>query len=249
VRLLLHQFRAEQKLFWRSRELAFFTFLLPIVFFLILASAYGDEKIEGADGYLYLLSGMIGYGAAATTFAGLALLLVIRRESGVLKRLRATPIPGGTYIAAVLSSIVFVFFLEAVALIVLGRVAFDVPFPDNVVSLVLVLALGAGAFAALGVGLTAVIRSAEGSSAVVNAIYLPATFISGAFFASDAFPGVLRAIAEALPLVHFIRLVRDVMLFDDQIWEHPTPVAIVAAWGVVGTVVAVRGFRWEPRER
>ena len=50
--LLLHQFRAEQKLFWRSRELAFFTFLLPIVFFLILASAYGDEEIEGADGYL-----------------------------------------------------------------------------------------------------------------------------------------------------------------------------------------------------
>ena len=91
VRLVLHQFRAEQRLFWRSRELAFFTFLLPIVFFLILGSAYGDEEIEGADGYLYLLSGMIGYGAAATAFAGLALLLVIRRESGVLKRLRATP--------------------------------------------------------------------------------------------------------------------------------------------------------------
>lgn len=249
MRLLLHQLRAEQKLFWRSRELAFFTFLLPIVFFLILASAYGDEKIEGADGYLYLLSGMIGYGAVATTFAGLALLLVIRRESGVLKRLRATPLPGGTYIAAVLGSIVFVFFLEAVALIVLGNVAFDVALPDTVLSLVLVLALGAAAFAALGVGLTAVIRSAEGSSAVVNAIYLPLTFISGSFFSSDAFPRVLRAVAEALPLVHFIRLVRDVMVFDDQIWEHPTAVAIVAAWAVVGTVVAVRGFRWEPRER
>ena len=45
--LLLHQFRAEQRLFWRSRELAFFTFLLPIVFFLILGSAYGDEEIGG----------------------------------------------------------------------------------------------------------------------------------------------------------------------------------------------------------
>jgi len=249
VRLLLHQLRAEQRLFWRSRELAFFTFLLPIVFFLILASAYGDDEIDGADGHLYLLSGMIGYGAVATTFAGLALLLVIRRESGVLKRLRATPLPGRTYIAAVLGSIVFVFFLEAVLLVLLGNVAFDVALPDKVFSLVLVLALGAGAFAALGVGLTAVIRSAEGSSAVVNAIYLPLTFISGSFFSSDTFPRVLRAVAEALPLVHFIRLARDVMVFDDQIWEHPTAVSIVAAWGVVGTVVAVRGFRWEPRER
>jgi ABC-2 type transport system permease protein len=249
VRLLLHQFRAEQKLFWRSRELAFFTFLLPIVFFLILGSAYGDEEIEGADGYLYLLSGMVGYGAAATTFAGLALILVIRRESGVLKRLRATPLPGWAYIAAVVAAFVFVFFIEALALVALGRVAFDVPIPDNLVSLVLVLALGAAAFAALGIGLTAVIRSAEGASAVVNAIYLPLTFISGAFFSADAFPTVLRGIAEALPLVHLIRLVRDVMVFDDQVWEHSTGVAVIAAWGVIGTIVAVRGFRWEPRER
>ena len=249
MRLLLHQFRGEQRLFWRSRELAFFTFLLPIIFFLILASAYGDEEIEGTDGYLYLLSGMIGYGAIATTFAGLALLLVIRRESGVLKRLRTTPLPGWAYIASVLGSILVVFFLEAVALVLLARLAFDVEIPGNLFSLILVLALGAAAFAALGVGLTAVIRSAEGSSAVVNAVYLPLTFISGSFFSADAFPPVLRAIAEVLPLVHFIALVRNVMLLDDQIWDHPTDVAVVAAWGAVGTIVALRGFRWEPRER
>ena len=249
MKLFAHQFRAEQKLFWRSRELAFFTFLLPIVFFLILASAYGDEEIEGADGYLYLLAGMIGYGGAATAFAGLALLLVIRRESGVLKRLRATPLPGQTYIAAVLASIIFVFFLEAVLLVVMARVAFDVAIPENLFSLALVVALGAASFAALGVGLTTVIRSAEGSSAVVNAIYLPVTFISGSFFSSDAFPRVLKAIAEVLPLVHLIRLVRDVVVFDDQIWEHPIAVAVIAAWGLAGAVVAVRGFRWEPRER
>ena len=58
-----------------------------------------------------------------------------------------------------------------------------------------------------------------------------------------------RAIAEALPLVYFIRLVRDVMVFGDPIWEHPGDVAMVAAWGVVGAVVAFRWFRWEPRER
>jgi ABC-2 type transport system permease protein len=249
VRLFAHQFRAEQKLFWRSRELAFFTFLLPIVFFLILASAYGDEEIEGANGYLYLLAGMIGYGGAATAFAGLALLLVIRRESGVLKRLRATPLPGQTYIAALLASIIFVFFLEAVLLVVMARVAFDVAIPENLFSLALVVALGAASFAALGVGLTTVIRSAEGSSAVVNAIYLPVTFISGSFFSSDAFPRVLKAIAEVLPLVHLIRLVRDVVVFDDQIWEHPIAVAVIAAWGLAGALVAVRGFRWEPRER
>lgn len=249
MNLLLHQFRSEQKQFWRSRELAFFTFLLPIVFFLILASAYGDEEIDSADGYLYLLAGMIGYGGAATAFAGLALLLVNRREAGLLKRLRATPLPGWTYIAAVLASIVLVFFLEAALLVLLARLAFEVALPEDAFSLVAALALGALSFAALGVALTTVIRSSEGSSAVVNAIYLPVAFISGSFFSSDAFPDVLRVVAEVLPLVHFIRLVRDVMIFGDPVWEHTTEVAVIAAWGVAGAIVALRGFRWEPRER
>jgi ABC-2 type transport system permease protein len=249
VRLLLHQFRAEQKLFWRSRELAFFTFLLPIVFYLMLASAYGDEDIEGVGGYQFLLAGMIGYVAAATTFAGLALLLVIRRESGVLKRLRATPLAASTYIAAVLASIIVIYLLEAAILVALARIAFDVPLPGSLLSLVFVLLVGAGSFAALGVGLTALIRSAEGSSAMVNAIYLPVSFISGAFFTERAFPAVLRAIGDVLPLSHLIRLSRDVIAFDEPVWDHLGAVAVVAAWGLAGLAVAVRGFRWEPRER
>jgi ABC-2 type transport system permease protein len=249
VRLLLHQFRAEQKLFWRSRELAFFTFLLPIVFYLMLGSAYGDEDIQGVGGYEFLLAGMIGYGAAATAFAGLALLLVIRRESGVLKRLRVTPLPAATYIAAVLGSIVVIFLLEAVILIVLARLAFDVTVPDSPASLAFVLLLGAGAFSALGIGLTALIRSAEGSSAVVNAIYLPVAFISGAFFSPDAFPELLQLIGEILPLSHLIRLCRDVIAYGEPVLEHLDDVAVVAAWGVLGLAVALRRFRWEPRER
>ena len=249
MRIFFHQLRAEQKLFWRSRELAFFTFLLPILFFLLLGSAYGDDEINGVSGYQYLLAGMIGYGAAATTFAGLALLLVIRRESGVLKRLRATPLPPATYVAAVLGSIIFIFLLEAAILIAIGRFAYDVPLPDPFLSLILVVLLGAASFAALGIGLTALIKSAEGSSAVVNALYLPLSFISGAFFAADTFPDVLQKLALLLPLSHLIRLTRDVMVYDDAIWDHLGDVGVIVAWGVVGLVAAIRGFRWEPRER
>jgi ABC-2 type transport system permease protein len=249
VRLLLHQLRAEQKLFWRSRELAFFTFLLPIIFFLLLGSAYGDEEINGVSGYQHLLAGMLGYGAASTTFAGLALLLVIRRESGVLKRLRATPLPPATYVAAVLASIILIFLVEAAILLAIGRFGFDVPLAGSIFSLAVALLIGAASFAALGVGLTALIKSAEGSSAVVNAIYLPLSFISGAFFAEDTFPEALQALAAILPLSHLIELTRDVMVSDDTVWDHLGNVAVILVWGVAGLVVAVRGFRWEPRER
>ncbi len=249
MRLFRHELRAQQRLFWRSRELAFFTFMLPIILYFLLGSVYGDDEVEGVRGADYLLAGMLGYGCISTSFAGLAIMLVIRREQGILKRLRATPLPPATYLGAVLTSIVLVFALETVLMIAIGRIAFDTALPARPVSLAAALLLGAVSFAALGVGLSSVIRSAEGASAVVNAIYLPVSFISGAFFSPASFPAFLEAIADVLPLVYFIELVRDVMLYGDQIWDKPTAVAVIAAWGVFGLVVSVRSFRWSPRER
>jgi len=250
VRLLTHQLRAEQKLYWRSRELAFFTFLFPLIIFVLLGSVYGEDEIEseGVTGSEYLLAGMLGYGVVSTAFAGLAIVLVIRREDGVLKRLRGTPLPPWAYLAAVLGSTLLVYAIEVVALLVLANVLFDVPFPDRVLSLALALLLGGLAFAALGMALTTVIRSAEGSSAVVNAIYLPMAFLAGSFWTPHAYPGFLEAIANVLPLTYFIRLMRDIVLHGEQIWSNLGDVAFVAAWGVAGLLVAVRGFRWQPRE-
>lgn len=247
---LLHQFRSEQKLYWRSRELAFFTFIFPIVIFVLLGSVYGDDPIEeeGVTGSEYLLAGLLGYGVAATAFAGLAILIVIRRESGVLKRLRGTPLPAWAWVTGTLGSTVVVYFVEAVALIVVGRLMFDVPFPEQPVSVGLGLLLGALAFAALGVALTTVIRSAEGASAVISAIYLPMAFLAGSFWTTEAYPPVLEAIANVLPLTYFIDLMRDIVLGNEQLWENGTDLAVVAAWGVAGLVVSVRRFRWEPRE-
>ena len=246
--LFLHELRGEQRLFWRNREAAFFTFMLPVIFFLIFGAIYGTDRIGIYRGADFLEAGMIGYGVAATAFAGLAITMVIRRESGVLKRIRATPLPPTTYIASVLASTLVVFALQTAVLVVLGRVLYSVPFPARWLSLVLTCLLGAAAFAALGLALTAAVRSAEGSSAVVNAIYLPMAIISGTFFSPHSYPPFLRAVADVLPLTYFTRLTRDVLLNGKQIWDEPYSVAVIAGWGLVGLLAALRWFRWEPRE-
>jgi ABC-2 type transport system permease protein len=248
VSLFLHELRGEQRLFWRNREAAFFTFMLPVIFFLIFGAIYGTDRIGIYRGADFLEAGMIGYGVAATAFAGLAITMVIRRESGVLKRIRATPLPPTTYIASVLASTLVVFALQTAVLVVLGRVLYSVPFPARWLSLVLTCLLGAAAFAALGLALTAAVRSAEGSSAVVNAIYLPMAIISGTFFSPHSYPPFLRAVADVLPLTYFTRLTRDVLLNGKQIWDEPYSVAVIAGWGLVGLLAALRWFRWEPRE-
>jgi ABC-2 type transport system permease protein len=251
VTLFAHELRAEQRLYWRSRELAFFTFLFPLLLFVLLDSVYGDNVIkgEGVKASSYLLAGMLGYGLASTAFAGLAIVLVIRRESGVLKRLRATPLPPGSYLAAVIASTVLVFAVEAAALLLLGRLVFGIDLRTHWLSLVLALLLGALSFAAMGIALTGWIRSAEGASAVVNAIYLPMAFLSGAFVSPHEYPHFLEVIANVLPLTYFIRLMRDIVLRDEAIWSSWESAVVVAAWGLAALIViAVRGFRWSPRE-
>ena len=248
MRLFAHELRGELLLYVRSRELAFFTFLLPMIFFVLLGSTYGHDTVDGVKGSRFLEAGMIGYGAISIAFAGLAIVLVIRREAGILKRLRATPLPASAYVAAVLSAFLIAFAVEVIGLILLGRILFGIGAPDKPLSLALALLLGAVSFCGLGIGVTALIRSAEGASAVVNAIYLPMSFIAGAFFSPRHFPSVLQAIADVLPLTYFLRLVRNVMLHGHDIWSQGTNVAVLAAWGVAGVIVALRAFRWEPHE-
>jgi ABC-2 type transport system permease protein len=248
VSIFLHELRGQLLLYRRSKELAFFTFLLPLILFVLLGSTYGDDRINGVRGADFLEAGMIGYGLVSTAFAGLAIFLVIRRESGILKRVRATPLPGWAYLAAVLAATLIAFAVSSICMIAIGRALFSVALPTRWLSLALTLALGAAAFAALGLAMTAAVRSAEGASATVNAVYLPLAFISGAFFSPHSFPRFLRAIADVLPLTYFIRLTRDVMLHGHQIWDNGADVAVILLWGAVGAAVALWRFRWDPAE-
>jgi ABC-2 type transport system permease protein len=247
LRLFAHQLRSEQLLFWRSKEAALFIFLFPLLLFVLLGSVYSG-RIYGVPAAQALLSGLIGYGCANTAFAGLAITLVVRREQAILKRLRATPLPASTYVAAMLVSTLIVFALQTAALFVLGRVLYGTPFPTAIASLVLAVIVGAGVFAALGVATASLIRSAEGSSAVVNFILLPMAFLTGSFGPTRHFPPFLRAIGAVLPLKYFIDLINAIYLRGHSIWTKPFALAVLVAWGLGGLVVAVLKFRWEPRE-
>lgn len=248
MKLFVHELKAQQRLFWRNREAAFFSFLFPILLLVLLGSVYGDEPIEGVRASTYLVAGLLGYGIAATAFAGLAITLVVRREAGLLKRVRGTPLSATVYIAAVIASEVIVIALQAIAQIGIGRYVLDARYPESPGAFTAVLLLGAGCFAAMGIGITSLVRSAEGSSAVVNAIYLPMAFTSGAFFSTQSMPGILEALSEILPLTHLLRLIRSTFVEGAGLASEPAALVALLAWGLVGLFFAVRRFKWEPRE-
>jgi ABC-2 type transport system permease protein len=245
---LVHQLAYEQRIFWRSREAAVFIFIFPLLLYALLGSVYSGE-IDGEPAQDVLLSGLFGYAAANTSFAGLAILLVGRREAGVLKRLRSTPLPPATYLAAVLLSMLVLFALQAVGLLALGALAFDASMPANVLGFAGSVVLGTACFAGMGVGAASLIRSADGVSAVVNVVVLPMAFLSGSFGPTSEYPEVLQAIADVLPLTYFLRVVDDVYIGGESLFADPAALAVVAAWGAAGVIVALRRFGWVPRER
>ena len=124
-------------------------------------------------------------------------------------------------------------------IVIIGRLLFHIAIPDRLGSLFVVLMLGAACFAAMGLGLTTVVRSAEGSSAVVNFVYLPMAIISGTFFTPKEFPPFLRAIADVLPLTYFTKLTRDVMVRDHRSGRREARSRPSLVWGAVGLIVAV----------
>jgi ABC-2 type transport system permease protein len=248
VRLFFHSLRAEQLQFWRSRESAFFVFAFPMLLYVLLGSVY-TGRISGYPADEVLLAGLLGYGAANTAFVGLAIGLVADRELGILKRIRATPLPSFTYMAALLGSTLVVFALQALLLFLIGRALYGSKLPGNVFPLVLALLISAAAFATIGIAAASLIRSLEGSSAVLNFILLPMAFLSGSFGPTRHYPAVLRAVADVLPLKYALRLVDVAYLGERAIWSQARAIGILALWAVAATAIAVKYFTWEPRRQ
>jgi ABC-2 type transport system permease protein len=242
----------EQRTFWRSREAAIFIFIFPLLLYVLLGSVYGNEvELDGevVPAGDVLLAGLFGYGAANTAFGGLAIILVARREMELLKRIRSTPLPPAIYIGAVLLSFLVIFALQAIALLVLGKLVFDASPPENWLGFGGAIVLGIACFACLGLAAASLIRSAESSAAVVNVALLPMAFLSGSFGPTQDYPSFLEAIGDVLPLTYFLDIVNGIYIDGDSLFADPAALGVVAAWAVGGLAITLRRFSWLPRER
>ena len=97
-------------------------------------------------------------------------------------------------------------------------------------------------FGALGVAFAHAIPNVDSAPAWVNAVFLPLIFISGVFYSSDSLPGVLKAVAEALPLKHLIDGLSAAIVGGGG--DTLASAAVVGLWTVAGLLLAVRYFRW-----
>jgi ABC-2 type transport system permease protein len=251
--LVGHQFRYDQKAFWRNPASLFFTVSLPVIFLLIFATIFSDETLEigpGISAETYYVPAIITLAVISAALVSLSFSLVVARENGVLKRGRGTPMPSWVFIAGKVGNAIVVSVIMLVLLALIGRIVYgvDIPF-DRLPAVVVTLAIGAASFCCMGVALTAVIPSEDAAAPITNATVLPLYFLSGVFIPESEIPNGVLEFSNAFPIRHFFEAFFTA--WDPQTtgagfeWGN---LAVVAAWGALGLVLAVRYFRWTPKE-
>jgi ABC-2 type transport system permease protein len=253
LHLSLHQFRYDLLAFLRNRQSRFFTLALPVLFLVILASLFGKHTVKVSGGHIdtsvYYVPGIITLGIIGAAFVNLVISVTAQRETGVLKRRRATPVPAAAIIAGrALTSVVVALGITGL-LLAIGWAFYGAHLPARTgPALALTVIVGAAAFCCLGYALASVVRNEDAAQPITQAVMLPLYFISGVFVAIDVLPTWLVDLADVFPVRHLA----DALLTAYN--PHTTgsgfagtDLLIVAAWGLGGLLVALRRFSWLPR--
>ncbi|MGI9557428.1 MAG: ABC transporter permease [Solirubrobacterales bacterium] len=251
--LVVHQFRYDQKMFWRRPAAVFFTVALPLIFLFIFATIFGNETIDVRGGIkttTYYVPAIIALSVISATMVSPAIAITQQRESGVLKRVRGTPLPSWVFIAGRVGNALVVSVLMVILVTIIGRLVYGVAIPTTTIPAILItLLVGAASFACMGFALTTIIPSEEAAPAITNAIALPLYFISGIFIPDSEIPDGVLSVADIFPIRHFFEAFFAA-------WDPSTSgagielghLAVVAAWGALGLAVAVWRFRWAPHD-
>ncbi len=244
-----HHLRYINLSFWRNPSAAFFGVIFPLMLLTINGLVFGAGTIvrhgETLPVAAYFVTGMAVFAVVMTCFTNLAISVLFDRDMGRLKRIRGTPTPVSSYIAARLAFAMCMGLFASALCVGEGVALFGVHLvPERVADFAVCVAVGAVSLAALSLAVVSIVPNAQAGPALLNALTFPVLFVSGAFFPVDKLPAWLNAVAGALPIKPLATATSNAFFGDGIGWSS---LATVAAWGVGGALIAARTFRWQPK--
>ena len=238
---------SEFRLNLREPAMLFWAIAFPALWMGLFGAIFSEPmpgyEYTGLNYANFLLPGGIGLVILASAFIGMSTTLATYRETGVLKRLRVTPLKTSTLtLGFTLSQIIFIA-LGVIVLFVIGKIFFNVQVLGSWAALIGVTIFGMVTFLALGSAIGSVARSPRAANVITMLIFMPMIFLSDMFMPISIFPAWLQPICKALPLTPLNIVLRDIVYGVplDNLWQ----LWIMAGWLVVGAIITVRFFRWE----
>jgi ABC-2 type transport system permease protein len=251
VKMVMRQTRYEQLSFWLNPLGAFFTLGFSTIFLVLLGAIAGNSRIGSGYGNVklvqYYLGGFVSYGIMAACFTVLAQTLVNRREMGLLKRLRLSPVPTWVLLSAIFLSTIVIALLQVVILLAVGKLGFGDYLPSHAPAFILTIVVGMLSFTGLGVGVSTLVPNADAAGPMISIVFFLLLAFSGLWFPIQ--PGTTLAnISGYFPVRHLITAVLASFNLppgaDPWAWHD---LGVMAIWGVVGLFIATRRWQWSPR--
>jgi ABC-2 type transport system permease protein len=252
IALLAHQVRYDVRASLRNPRARFFTFFFPIVLLVIFTGVFGHgtTTIDGTRVKLsrFYVPGILAMSIVVAAYANLVVSISALRESGVLKRRRATPVPPALLIAGQALSTLVIVAIMATILLAIGKVAYGVGMaPSALAALACTTVLATLTFACIGYAVSGMIGSPDAAQPIVQATTMPLWFLSGVFIPTANLSSTLRSVGSLFPVEHLaagLQLASVHTSFTSAI--SLSDLLALAAWGLVAAAFAAWRFSWLP---
>jgi ABC-2 type transport system permease protein len=193
----------------------------------------------------FLVPGLIGLNLMGSSMWGIGFNLVLARKRKLLRRYAVTPMRRGHFLLSYFFSRSTFLVAELSVLIGFGWLVFGTQVQGSIAALLLASALGAAAFAAIGLLIGARLSSTEVAGGWMNFVQLPMWLLSGSFFSYERFPEWLQLPIRFLPLTATNDALRRIYNEAGTLSSVGFELAVLAAWSLFGFLLAMRVFRWQ----
>ena len=191
---------------------------------------------------VFIVPGLVGVILTMTMMLMTALAVVRERERGTFEFLIATPVRRSELMIGKIVPYLIVGQIQVALVLTLGAWIFDVPIHGSLVDLALGAGVFVGAMLTLGLVISAPARTQFQAVQMAFFFFLPSMLLSGFMFPFDAMPEPAQWIGTVLPLTHFLRIARGILLKGAPLSSMLDEVAAIALFGAVTLALAVRTF-------
>jgi ABC-2 type transport system permease protein len=250
LRIAVRQVRYQCLLLLRSPSAPFFTLVVPVMLLVTLDLVYGSRTIPTRNGMKFpqfYLPSMTAFAMVNACYINVINGTTLARQTGMLKRIRGTPLPGWVYLSGRVVSADIVGLLSVLGVWVLSVTLFgaDIVWSTMPGTLVFIVA-GMVCFSCIALAITPLVPTPDAALPIAYGTMLPLAFISDVFFPSDTSPTWLRHLASAFPLRPLARsLGTNLTPQTTGSGIHWFELGTLAAW-TAGAAVLLVFFRWEP---
>lgn len=205
-----------------------------------------DEAFEqpGSRYIDFLVPGLLGMNLMGGGLWGVGFVIVDLRVRKLLKRFLATPMRRSDFLFSLMLSRLMFMVPEVLTLLLFAWLMFGVGVQGSVLTLVVIILLGAASFAGLGLFVACRAKTNEAVSGLMNLVMLPMWILSGVFFSSERFPTEVQPFIQALPLTALNNALRAIMLDGAGFSAISREILILSLWGGISFAIALKFFRW-----